>query len=122
MSTSLMGDPVDGWSPPPPPGPEVMEGWHVRLERLDPAQHVADLFQANRADDAIWDYLPYGPFAEQVAYTAWAAAMAAEKDPWFYALRDRASGRAASCGTSLTRLASASVTVSLLASGATVST
>ena len=28
------------------------------------------LFAANRADDAIWDYLPYGPFAAEADYAA----------------------------------------------------
>ena len=90
-----LGTPVPGWTPPLPPGPTAMEGRHVRLERLDPARHAAELHAANTASDAIWDYLPYGPFATLPDYRAWADAVAGQPDPFFYALRDRATGRAA---------------------------
>lgn len=89
-----LGAPVPGWTPPLPPGPAVMEGRLVRLERLDPARHAADLHAANTASDAIWDYLPYGPFASLGDYRAWAEGMAGQNDPFFYALSDRATGRA----------------------------
>jgi RimJ/RimL family protein N-acetyltransferase len=88
------GDPVPGWTPPPVPGPEVLEGHYARLERLAPARHAADLHTANRADDRIWDYLPYGPFAAEADYRAWAEGAAAQADPYFYAILDRATGRA----------------------------
>jgi RimJ/RimL family protein N-acetyltransferase len=72
----------------------VIEGRHVRLERFDPARHSADLHEANTASDAIWDYLPYGPFASLSDYRIWAENVAGNSDPFFYALRDRATGRA----------------------------
>jgi RimJ/RimL family protein N-acetyltransferase len=72
-----------------------MEGRHVRLERLNPAAHAAEIHAANRASDAIWDYLPYGPFATEADWRAWAESMAGLADPWFYALRDLRTGRAA---------------------------
>jgi RimJ/RimL family protein N-acetyltransferase len=89
-----LGAPVIGWTPPLPPGPPVIEGRLVRLERLDPARHAADLHAANSASDAIWDYMPYGPFADLAEYRTWAEGMAAQSDPFFYALCDRATGRA----------------------------
>ena len=89
-----LGTPVPGWTPPLPPGPAVIEGRHVRLERFDPARHAADLHEANTASDAIWDYLPYGPFASLSDYRIWAENVAGHPDPFFYALRDRATGRA----------------------------
>ncbi len=95
MSDARFGFPVPGWTPPPRPGPAVIEGRHVRLERLDPARHAAELFAANSADDAIWDYLPYGPFHDPVAYRDFLAGMAEKTDPWFYVLRDKATGLAA---------------------------
>jgi RimJ/RimL family protein N-acetyltransferase len=88
-----LGTPVPGWNPPLPPGPAVIEGHHVRLERLDPARHAADLHEANTASDAIWDYLPYGPFANLSDYRLWAESVAGHPDPFFYALRARATGR-----------------------------
>lgn len=89
------GAPIPGWTPPPPPGPAVLSGRFVRLERLDPDRHAADLFAAYAGADAVWDYLPYGPFPGPGAYRDWAAGMAGQPDPFFYALCDGATGRAA---------------------------
>lgn len=88
------GEIVADWEPPPRPDWAMREGRYVRLERLDPERHAAALFAANRADDAIWDYLPYGPFAEIETYRQWLSCMAAMEDPRFYALIDRATGLA----------------------------
>lgn len=89
------GEPVAGWTPPAAPGPDVLDGEYVRLERLDAARHSAELHAANRSDDRIWDYLPYGPFAEASAYRAWAEGMAPLADPFFYAIIDKSTGKAA---------------------------
>ena len=89
------GEPVPGWAPPPRPGPEVLEGRRVRLERLDPRRHAAEIHAANRESDAIWDYLPYGPFGSEAEWSAWAERMAPSEDPYFYAIRDLGTGRAA---------------------------
>jgi RimJ/RimL family protein N-acetyltransferase len=88
------GAPVPGWVQPRRPDVLRLAGRHVVLERLDAGRHAAALFASNRADDAIWDYLPYGPFAEEDAYADWVARMAALEDPYFYALVDPATGRA----------------------------
>lgn len=89
------GAPVPGWTPPPAPGPAVLTGRFVRLERLDPARHAAALFAAYAGADSVWDYLPYGPFATEAAYRDWAAGMAGQGDPFFYALCDARTGEAA---------------------------
>lgn len=83
---------VEGWSVPPRPSGAVLEGRYARLEPLSPAEHGAAIHQANMADDQIWDYLPYGPFRQQNDYLAWVAAMAAQPDPYFYAIRDKSAG------------------------------
>lgn len=82
---------VAGWRPPPAPGPEVIEGRYARLERLHP-RHAEALHAANRADDAIWDYLPYGPFADAGAYGDWVAGMSGLSDPFFYVILDKDNG------------------------------
>ncbi|MFM2354707.1 MAG: hypothetical protein RLZZ528_443 [Pseudomonadota bacterium] len=92
--TPRFGFPVPGFVPPPRPAGAVLEGRHARLEPLDADRHAESLFQANRADDAIWDYLPYGPFAAAGDYDAWVRKMQGAADPFFYAIIDRASGRA----------------------------
>ncbi len=95
MTLKRFGENLPNWTPPPPPGPEVIEGTHLRLERLDADAHAADLFRAVSGHDALWDYMPYGPFLSASAYHRWAKDHAGAADPWFYVLRDRVSGR---CG------------------------
>lgn len=90
-----LGDPVAGWAEPARPGPAVIEGRHVRLERLDPGRHAGALHAAFAGQDWLWDYMPYGPFASAGAYHAWASAAAIADDPLFYVLCDPASG---ACG------------------------
>ena len=86
-----LGQPVPGWTPPPWPGPMRLDGRWLRLDPLTPA-HAPALFAANRADDRVWDYLPYGPFADEAAYRAWVGSVAGKADPLFFALTDRAVG------------------------------
>ena len=93
MDTRQFGEKLAGWRVPPRPDAEMLAGRLVRLERLDADAHAGDLFRANSADDAIWDYLPYGPFASVVGYHRWVKDMAGLTDPYFYAIRDLASGR-----------------------------
>lgn len=80
-----LGAPVPGWSPRPRPGPEVLEGRHVRLERLTVA-HAAALHDASAGHDALWDYIPYGPFPDAAAYSGWVESVEGAPDPVFYAL------------------------------------
>jgi RimJ/RimL family protein N-acetyltransferase len=76
-----------------------LTGARVRLERLDVARHGDDLFAAgSRAagDARLWHYLPYGPFDDDRAgFDAHLRGQAAAEDPWFYAVVDVTSGRAA---------------------------
>ncbi|OIQ07047.1 MAG: GNAT family N-acetyltransferase [Rhodobacteraceae bacterium CG2_30_10_405] len=89
------GDPVPTFVMPPRPDGGPMEGRNVRLERLDADAHAADLHRAFSADDAIWDYLPYGPFSSASGYHRWVKDTATGPDPMFMALRDPTTGR---CG------------------------
>jgi RimJ/RimL family protein N-acetyltransferase len=89
---ALLGEIVAGWTPPPRPGPAAIDGRRVRLERLDPGRHAAGLFAAFAGADAVWDYLPYGPFRDLAAYRAWLDSVAGRPDPYFYALCDAATG------------------------------
>ncbi|MDF0599175.1 GNAT family protein [Psychromarinibacter sp. C21-152] len=76
------------WTPPRRPDAAVLEGRYARLERLRP-DHAPALFAANAESDAIWDWLPYGPFGDLAAYRDWMTAAALGADPRFYAIRDR---------------------------------
>ncbi|MGP3699352.1 GNAT family N-acetyltransferase [Rhodobacter sp. NSM] len=86
------GEPVPGWSAPARPSGEALEGRHARLERLSADHHAADLHQAFSADDAVWDYLPYGPFASTAAYHHWVRTVEDGSDPYFYTIRGRSAG------------------------------
>ena len=87
-----LGRPVSGWTPPPRPAFRVLEGRLVRLEPLRP-DHATGLHAANGGDLAIWDYLPYGPFATDADYAAWVGSVADRPDPMFFAVIDGASGQ-----------------------------
>lgn len=86
--TKRFGEPVAGWTPARTPEDTPLAGRYVRLERLDTDSHAAALHRANGADDAIWDYLPYGPFPSEAAYADWVRDMSALADPFFFAVRD----------------------------------
>lgn len=82
---ATLGDIVEGFVPPPMPGPMTLTGRYVTLAPLGAAD-VPALDAANRVSDAIWDYLPYGPFPDRAAYAAWVASVADRPDPRFYTL------------------------------------
>lgn len=89
------GKPVTGWAPPAAPVGVTLEGHWARLERLEADAHAADLHRAYSGHDALWDYLPYGPFAAAASYHRWVKDTASGSDPLFYTIRDKATGH---CG------------------------
>ncbi len=95
MSENMLGAPVEGWLPPPRPDFADRQGRFVRLERLDADRHAADLHRAYSGHDALWDYMPYGPFGSSARYHRWAKDHEALQDPVFYVLRDLETGH---CG------------------------
>ncbi|HEY0214347.1 MAG TPA: GNAT family protein [Paenirhodobacter sp.] len=94
MIDRRFGDPVPDWVAPPRPDATVLHGRYVRLERLTEV-HAHMLFRANADDNAIWDYLPYGPFTSEVAYMRWVKDMSVLSDPYLYAVIDLATGQPA---------------------------
>lgn len=93
--TDKPGTPVPGFTPPPRPDAPVLEGRYARLELARAEVHAADLYRAKSADtsDAIWTYLPYGPFHSQAAYHRWLKEATAGRDPVFYAVKNLETGR-----------------------------
>ncbi|KQB13271.1 GNAT family N-acetyltransferase [Rhodobacter capsulatus] len=87
------GEAVTGWAAPRFPDAKVIDGRACRLERLE-ERHADALFRANSEDDAIWDYLPYGPFPSEAGYIRWVGDMAASHDPLFYAVVEKETGLA----------------------------
>jgi RimJ/RimL family protein N-acetyltransferase len=90
-----LGRKVEGWSPPPRPDLAEIKGSRIRLERLNADAHAADLHRAFSGHDALWDFMPYGPFTSASAYHRWGKDMSAQSDPMFFVLRDAATGH---CG------------------------
>ena len=84
-------------TPRKPPGREVLQGRYVRLEPVDPARHAHDLYALSHGPGGsveMWDYMGYGPFADEAAFRAWAAERAASTDPLFYTVIDLSNGKA----------------------------
>ncbi|QRY80378.1 GNAT family N-acetyltransferase [Pseudomonas sp. PDNC002] len=89
--------PLLNWRPAASPERRTLTGRTINLVPLDVATHGDDLWEALQGPDSdpvLWDYLPYGPFPERAPFDAWLAANAASNDPLFFAVIDRASGRA----------------------------
>lgn len=82
---------VDGFAAPETPGPRRINGRFMRLERLGP-HHGAGLFAAFEGDDAIWDWMAWGPFETRAQFQGWIEEIAAGSDPYFYAVVEQASG------------------------------
>lgn len=90
------GQIVEGWQAPPWPDDTPLQGKYVRLERLIPDKHAADLHRANSADQegVIWKYLPNGPFSSVSGYHHWMRDTAQKPDPHFFALINPKTGHA----------------------------
>ena len=85
------GEVVDGWQAPERPAFRALSGRYCRVAPLS-VEMVEELYHANAVDDAIWDYLPYGPFASVDLYRDWVAEVAGGSDPMFFAVQDVAHG------------------------------
>ena len=80
----------------PRPERRVLAGRFVRLEPLDVEKHSASLWEETHGVGAaaLWQYLFDEPFADERSFRDFLARKAASEDPLFYAIVDRASGRA----------------------------
>ncbi|MBT3931479.1 MAG: GNAT family N-acetyltransferase [Rhodospirillaceae bacterium] len=92
-----VGVALPDWMVPPRPPREALAGRFCRLEPLDIAAHAADLHR-HFSQDTVgrdWSYLPYGPFDSLGDFETWMAATCFDADPFFYAIVDETTGRAA---------------------------
>jgi RimJ/RimL family protein N-acetyltransferase len=92
-----LGQPVgfslEGWTPPPWPPREPMEGRWCRLEPLDAERHAEAIFTALAADTEgrCWTYMTSGPFDTLASYREWMHAHWLGDDPLVFAI-SRAGG------------------------------
>ena len=88
-----VGPIVPDWTPPPRPDHTVMQGHYVRLEQLSADPHAALLFRAFDGHDAVWDYMPVGPFASAAQFHRWMRGATAGDDIRFFAIHDLDTGQ-----------------------------
>lgn len=91
--TPLLGVAVENWKQPARPDGRVLEGRFARLERLKADDHAALLYRAYAGHDAVWDYMPCGPFSSAAQYHRWVRDNADADDPHFYAIKNLESGQ-----------------------------
>lgn len=84
------------WTPVAQPRRETIVGTSVDLVPLDPARHGDALFAAAIAPGAEerFAYLPEHPPRDRAEFDAWLDTAATSADPLFFAVVDRATGRA----------------------------
>jgi RimJ/RimL family protein N-acetyltransferase len=83
-----IGLPIADTSVRPQPPRTPIDGRWCRVVPLDLAAHARTLFDGFAAapDDRDWSYLPYGPFEDFAAFTAWMSATCLGPDPLFHAV------------------------------------
>ena len=91
-----IGHPMENWQACPSPSPIIMSGNFCQLEPLNCAKHAEDLYESYELDgeNRIWTYLPYGPFANFAEFSSWLMEKSAGKDPMFFAIINKKTGRA----------------------------
>jgi RimJ/RimL family protein N-acetyltransferase len=91
-----MNENLKNWHQRPRPARAILDGRYVRLEPLDPGLHGDDLFEASSVADAggRFAWLPETPPQSRAEFQAWLDKAAASEDPLYYAVIDKASGKA----------------------------
>lgn len=87
---------LTNWAGVARPARELVAGRYASLVPLDPAAHSSELFAAASAPgaEARFRYLPEQPPASESDMRQWADRAAVSTDPMFFAVVDRATGRA----------------------------
>lgn len=85
------------WTPRPRPARAPLEGRFVRLEPIDAARHGDDLFEISTTPDAPerFRYMRELPPESRAAFQVWLEKVQASEDPLYFAVVDKASGKAA---------------------------
>jgi RimJ/RimL family protein N-acetyltransferase len=97
LNTRPIGPVVDPLHQARPPERQTMVGKLVRLEPIDPELHAKSLYELSHEDPGnvwLWDYMPYGPFADLADFTGWLEGCSGSADPLYFAAVDQQTGRA----------------------------
>ena len=90
------GEALSDTTPGNPPRRKIYDGKFVRLVPVDPGNDVDELYSGAHGDaayDALWTYMPYGPFADAGAMRNWLEDCARSEDPLFFTVHDLGFGR-----------------------------
>jgi RimJ/RimL family protein N-acetyltransferase len=101
MSKNPVGPIVNPLPPGTSPDLRPLPGRWMRLDPLNVERHGQSLWNSiNGKDDggALWTYMSFGPFNSQESFNAWLKERQAQKDAWFYAFVNRATGEALGMG------------------------
>jgi len=92
-----IGTEISGWQGVELPSRDPMEGRFCRVEPLDSAAHLDDLYEAyaDDRDGILWTYMVVGPFSSKEDFRAWLELACTTEDPLFYAVIDLSTGKAA---------------------------
>ncbi|CAN7552165.1 GNAT family N-acetyltransferase [Bosea sp. LjRoot9] len=82
------------WKAPPFPPAKVLEGQYCRLEPIDPARHLDDIWAVNQGHDHIWDWMPAHPPQSRESYRELLEMMASKAGIVPFAVIDKADGKA----------------------------
>lgn len=91
-----VGSLVKDWQPRPWPEKATINGKYCRLEPLNSNKHAAQLFEAYKklGNDAIWTYIPVGPFDNFETYRDFINGRANSTDAIHYAIVSNTTHRA----------------------------
>ena len=91
---SLAQPDLSQWKGVARPERSAIEGRYARLEPLSGRVHGDDLFASAQAEAARFRYLPDDVPQDRASFDAWLAKAEASADPMFFAVIDKATGRA----------------------------
>ncbi len=70
-----------------------LQGGFVSLVPVDARAHAQGLYAAShgtaQVEDAVWTYLPYGPFPDEASMRAWLESLEPSQDPLFFTVIDQ---------------------------------
>jgi len=91
-----IGEALPDWKPAAYPKISRMDGRFCDLELIDAAKHAGPLFEAfaEDKDGRMWTYMSNGPFSAVAEVRAWLEAAETLDDQVYYAVIDKATGRA----------------------------
>ena len=80
------------------PEPVTLKGRFGAVARLDPARDAKALWAAAGAHQRVWTYISSaGPFADEIAFTAWLVDRKTRDDPYFFAVLDHNGNARSAC-------------------------